>query len=248
MLKRQYDKTDLPGLAGRSPIAEIFPFRTVMPALYIAGCNLRCLYCLNCRLVLKECPTLDAYELAMREKNALEPWLMISGAEPLMNPKTPNLLYLLKTLGFNVAVATNGTYYEELKSVVEDGLVDHVAIDVKAPLELERYVEISPAGITSESLARIRASIEFMKNYPLKLVTSCHFRTTVCGKYIDFNDLELIAEHLGGDATYVLQYYTTHQTLDPQLADDNYVVSYETLVDWASRIEGRVKNIFVSEV
>lgn len=245
----RYDKNDLPELGGRSPIAEIFPFRTVMPALYIAGCNLRCFYCLNRELVSGECPRLDALEMVMEERNALEPWIMVSGAEPLMNRKTPNLLYLLKDLGFSVALATNGTYYEELRTVVEDGLVDHVAMDVKAPLRWDRYAEITlSVRFTEQLLERVVSSVEFMRDYPLKLVTSCHFRTTVCAKYVDFDDLKEIAEYLGPEATYVLQYYTTHQTLNPRLANDKYVVPYEVLVEWASELAGYVRNIYVSEV
>jgi len=219
-----------------------------MPAIYVAGCNLRCLYCLNRDLVKEECPTLDAAAVALEIRNALEPWIMVSGAEALMNPKTPNLLCYLKDLGFRVALATNGSYFDTLKRIIEDKIVDHISMDVKAPLLLERYQEISPVGVTKRSMEQIVKSVEYVRDYPYPSVISHHFRTTVCGKYLDFDDIREIAEHLGPRSTYVLQYYTTHQTLDPQLANDEYVVSYETLVEWAGRLKTTVGNIYVSEV
>jgi len=243
-----YNPDDLPFLGGQSPIAEIFPFRTVMPAIYVAGCNLRCLYCLNRDLVKEECPKLDAAAIALEMRNALEPWIMVSGAEALTNPKTPNLLYYLKKLGFCTVLATNGAYFTTLKRVVEDGLVDHVAIDVKAPLVLDRYREISPVGITKQSMRSIVQSVEYIRDYPLTASVSHHFRTTICAKYLNFEDVAAIAEHLGPESTYVLQYYTTHQTLDPSLADESYVVPYEVLVEWSKKLKPLVGNIYVSEV
>jgi len=165
-----------------------------------------------------------------------------------MHPKTPNLLSYLKFLGFNVALATNGSCFKELKQLIDDGMIDHVAIDVKVPLKLERYAEISPAGVTPDIMKNIIKSVEMLRDYPLKTILSCHFRTTVCGKYIDFEDLLEIAGFLGPESTYVLQYFTTHQTLSSELADDSHIVPYETLVEWSARLERFVRNIYVAEV
>ena len=219
-----------------------------MPAIYIAGCNLQCLYCLNRDLVKRECPKLDARKAVFELRGALEPWIMVSGAEPLMDPKTLNLLFFLKVIGFHVALATNGTYFERLRRVVEDRLVDHVVMDIKAPLDVVRYAEISPVGVTSEVLGAIRSSIDFLKNYPWTTRLTHHFRTTVCGRYIGVDDVRRIAEYIGPRATYVLQYYTTHQTLDPRLAQEKYVVPYETLVAWAALLKSVVEHAYVSEV
>ena len=248
MSKKHYDPIDLPFLAGTSPVAETFPFRDVMPALYIFGCNLRCSYCINRGLLGDDNTRFDALQAIGAYHRAREPWLMISGAEALLNPKTPNLLFFIKSLGMMTAVATNGTNPELLKTLINDGLVDHVAMDIKAPLRLDRYSRISPHGMNDVVMGNIISCAEMLRDYPRKLFTSCHFRTTVCGAYLNLDDIIEIAEFLGSESTYVLQPYAIHQTLDPSLSDPSYIVSYEELSKWVPALSDIVRNIYISEV
>lgn len=239
------DLNDLPPIFWNTPIADVGYPRIVMPALHVSGCNLRCPYCLNYDLIKgKNRGDMDANGAVSQLFASGEEWVMVSGAEPLFNHRTVNLLALIKSLGMRVALATNGTFPDRLEGVVEMGLVDHVVMDIKTSLDIDKYADVS--GMPSvENVERIIRSAEFLKG--LNEVT-CEFRTTMCSKYVTKDDVISIAKFIGEGGIYSMQYYTTHQTLLADVADKKYIIPYETLKEWAKEIEEYVFKVFVCEV
>jgi len=117
-------------------------------------------------------------------------------------------------------------------------------MDIKTALCYNRYMEVTGFAIMPEQFDSVLRS----KSYLLGKPGECEFRTTVCSKFVSKKDLVAIAKSLDENAVYVLQPYTTHQTLSQKLADEKYVVPYETLVKWSEELGKFVANCIVREV
>jgi pyruvate formate lyase activating enzyme len=111
----------------------------VSAVIWTVGCNLRCPFCYNAELVLPKLgavlPRLSVTGVLARleERAKLLDGVVVSGGEPTLHPDLPALLREVRALGFLVKLDTNGTRPEVLRSLVDEGLVDYVALDVKAP-------------------------------------------------------------------------------------------------------------------
>jgi len=235
----------MPSIFGETPIAMIGNPVLTMPGIFIGGCNLRCPYCINRSIIVGNGRTsLDSLAIINGHMAAGEKWIFVSGGEPLSNVNTLNLLNEIRLRGMKVALATNGTYPDMLRKVADEGLADYVVMDVKtSPSDLGRYMNV--CGTTDETaLTKVLKSMSVMKTgFP-----GCEFRTTCCSRFVDFEVVKEIAGVIGVDHPYVLQYYTVHQTLLDELADESYVVDYDTLRGWADEIRPLVKWISVREV
>ena len=134
----------------------------------------------------------------------------ITGGEPMLQPGLPNFCRKVHDKRKLVKLDTNGTNPEVLKKLVLDGLVDYVAMDVKAPLDGEKYAEA--AGVDVESLLeKIKESINFL----LSGTVDYEFRTTVVPGIHTKEDIERIAENITGAKKYALQKFESGKCLDP---------------------------------
>jgi len=242
------DHNDLPLISGTTPIVDIGYTRMTMPGVFVAGCNFQCPYCINRELVIGPRPhefnpssVISTYMLSG------EKWVMVSGAEALLNEKTPNLLSHIKSLGMNVALATNGSLHGRLVDVVSHGLVDYVVMDIKTSFDLDKYRAVSGTSMSQDILNDIVSSVDFLieRSSPY---FGCEFRMTACSKYVDRQDAIEVAKYLEVPQTFVLQMFTTHQTLLESVAQQKYVISYDELLDWADEIDQYVGKAFVREV
>ena len=142
--------------------------------VFLGGCDLRCPFCHNGGLVLGPMPAgLDSEELLafLRKRRGLLDGVCVTGGEPLLRPGLPGLLREIRALGYSVKLDTNGSHPQRLRAVVEAGLADYVAMDVKnSP---GRYAET--AGVPGLDLRPIRESVAFL----LEGTVDYEFRTTV---------------------------------------------------------------------
>jgi len=115
-----------------------------------------------------------------------------------MQDDLPDFLKKIKDLGFLVKVDTNGAYPKRLKELIEDQLVDYVAMDVKAPKEKYRKL----AGV-AVAVSKIGASIKFIK----QKAPQYEFRTTFVPKLLEKKDIVAIAQWLRGADRYFLQQF-----------------------------------------
>ena len=126
----------------------------------------------------------------LQKRKGLLDGVAITGGEPLMRRELPELLRKIKALGYAVKLDTNGSFPARLKALVEEGLVDYVAMDVKnAPA---RYGET--VGFLKLELDAIRESIEFLKSGAVDY----EFRTTVIEQYHSEKEIYAIAEWIQG--------------------------------------------------
>lgn len=127
----------------------------ISAVVFIPGCNFRCPFCYNRDLVLnpgrlKTVPEADIFSYLQKRRSVLD-GVVVTGGEPLLQEGLPQFLKKVKEMGFLVKLDTNGSRTEVLRSVVKRGLVDFVAVDVKAPLD-ERYACAVGGGCDVEAV------------------------------------------------------------------------------------------------
>jgi len=178
--------------------------------VFVAGCNFSCPFCHNPELVAaaKHPATIPFSRLEehFRTKAGWLDGVVVSGGEPTTYEALPQLLLWLKGLGVEVKLDTNGSRPEVLGRLIESGLVDCVAMDVKTAFE--RYGEVARRPVSVEAIER---SIELIVSSGLEH----EFRTTMVPGYVDRDDAVAIAERLKGARRYALQQFNPKVVLDP---------------------------------
>ncbi|MDP8306491.1 MAG: anaerobic ribonucleoside-triphosphate reductase activating protein [Candidatus Chlorobium antarcticum] len=189
-----------------------FPGR-IAAVVYTSGCNFRCPFCHNPELVLPDefgAPPLlefdDVLERITRNRSLLG-GVVVTGGEPTIHKSLPDALRMFKGLGLEVKLDTNGSRPEMLEELLEGELVDEVAMDIKAPFELDRYSALSGISCTPVLLGRIRDSILLL----LRSGVKTHFRTTLVGELHSKDDVRIMKELCGGKINF--QPYRAGKTL-----------------------------------
>jgi len=190
-------------IAGIQPTTLVDYPGLVAAVVFTAGCGFRCPFCHNPELVLPERvrsgPTVDEASVlaTLAERSGFLDGVVITGGEPTLHRGLARFAERIKDLGLRVKLDTNGTRPDVLDRLFDRGLLDYVAMDIKAPPDLyERY-----AGVRVD-LAAIEASIERI----VRRAPEHEFRTTVApGLSVD--DIERTAEWLNsqGARRYALQ-------------------------------------------
>lgn len=171
--------------------------------IFLGGCNFRCPFCQNGGLVLTPeneppIPYEEVLQTLNKRKRILE-GVCISGGEPTFSPELLQLITDIKKLGLLVKLDTNGSRPEVLRSLISDGLIDYVAMDIKsAPETYAAACGFQPAPLTA-----IRQSVELLMNGELPY----EFRTTVVGGLHTREDFLSIRSWIGGCQSYYLQPY-----------------------------------------
>jgi len=188
----------------------------VSSVIFLPHCNLRCPFCYNKSLVLhpEEMPTIGF----VRVENYLEAnqeWIdgvVITGGEPTLHKDLPLLCEKIKKAGFKVKVDTNGTNPKVISRLMERRLVDSVAMDVKAPLNKEKYSAACGVNATP-FLKRIRETIKIL----LTDAVEYEFRTTFVPKLHRSEDVEGICQAIKGCKKYALQNFKSEvETINPK--------------------------------
>jgi pyruvate formate lyase activating enzyme len=157
--------------------------------IFLFGCNFRCGFCYNPRLVIRD----DGGEFSAEEvlnflkgrKGKLDA-VCISGGEPLMSLDV-RFVRKIREMGYKIKIDTNGSFPERLKEFVDLGLVDYVAMDIKA--SRENYSGV--AGV-SVDLGKIEESIKIVSGLP-----NYEFRTTIIGQVHDSEEIKKMGGWLG---------------------------------------------------
>ena len=181
----------------------------ISSTVFLGGCNFRCPYCHNRDLVLnpEKLPTfpLDSFLGYLDSRKGWLEGICVTGGEPLLHDDLEDFLDLLKERGLLVKIDTNGSFPSKLERLIQKGLVDQIAMDVKAPLE--RYQEVTGSKVEGEAILR---SIGIIKNSGLKYV----FRSTVVPGLVGADDIEKISRVLNGADTFQIQQFVPVTTLD----------------------------------
>ena len=183
----------------------------VASVLFLAGCNFRCPFCHNYGLVLNhtEFPSYDWSTIRSRLAK-FKGWIdgvVISGGEPTLSPGLTDLVRDIRNMGFMVKLDTNGSRPEVLAALLEEGLLNYVAMDVKGPLDEVSYTR---AAGRHGFLDQVKKSLDLLSDSDLPYT----LRTTVVPDLHTELDVLRLAEQLQSAPVWKLQNFQPENALD----------------------------------
>ena len=187
----------------------------IVSTLYLPSCNFRCPYCYNCDLIMhpEKFPTISRRKIDnfLLERKDFIDGICMSGGEPTLYPDLPAYFKETKEKGFLIKLDTNGTNPKLLENLLNFGLVDYIALDIKSSLDFDNYSKA--AGIKDKTvLEKVKDSIELIMNSKVDY----EFRTTVVPLLHSDETIMEIARYIAGAKKYVLQNFSPlEKTLDP---------------------------------
>ena len=211
-----------------------FPGRLAC-TVFLGGCNLRCPFCHNPSLVLPQrfpppLVTVDELLRFLESRRGKLTGVCITGGEPTVHKELPHLIRKIRELGFAVKLDTNGSNPRMLASLLADGLLDYVAMDIKnAP---EAYTQTCGGFDIWE---QARQSAAMLMDGPV----DHEFRTTVCAPLHTPARMEAIGQWLAGAKAYYLQSFVDSGDL---LGTGMRTLTLEELEDLRSAVLPYIKN------
>lgn len=190
--------------------------------IFTKSCNFRCHFCYNPMLVfaegenelknIGEGPSLIPEEdlfLFLKDRAGKLDGLVISGGEPTLQHDLKDFIIKVKDLGYKVKLDTNGTNPEKVLDLIENKLLDYIAMDLKAPFNsYEKVVNVKT------DMEKIKKSVKILLegNLPYE------FRTTVVPGLLDENDILKMSEDIAGARLWYLQKFKS----DINLVNNNF--------------------------
>ena len=178
-----------------------YPGKTAC-TLFTPGCNFRCPFCHNALLVTS--PVTDfvsegEFFAFLQKRKGILDGVCITGGEPTLQKDIIPFMKKIRAMGFLLKLDTNGYRPDVLKAVLDEGLADYIAMDIKA--SPEKYAVTT--GLADLDFSLIRESIDLIE----KSGVSHEFRTTVTDDFHSENDFEKILSLFSADTPYYLQQF-----------------------------------------
>ncbi len=169
--------------------------------IFTGGCNFRCPFCQNSDLVeiknLSQISEEEFFNYLEKRKTLLDS-VCVSGGEPCLQKDLKEFIKKIKSRGFLVKLDTNGTNFNLLKELVEEKLVDYVAMDIKNSKSM--YEQTAGAKV---DMSEIEKSVEFLKSGKV----GYEFRTTLVSGHHTTNSIKEMSEWLAGANKLFLQHF-----------------------------------------
>lgn len=182
--------------------------------IFLPGCNFRCSFCFNPELIndsetIKDIDEKEVFDFLEKNKKWIDA-VVISGGEPTLHKELPEFIRKIKKLGYLVRIYTNGTNPQMLKELIDEKLIDSIAMDIKTSLNEESYDEITN---TKRMLNDVKKSISLIMQSGLDY----EFRTTVVPSIHSEKDIEEIAKYIKSANLFILQKFLPENALDSKL-------------------------------
>ena len=183
--------------------------------VFLGGCNFNCPFCYNASLIgsvdAEELMSSDEFFKYLNNRKGILDGVAITGGEPLLHKEVKEFIQKIKNLGFKVKLDTNGSFPKVLKDLIDEKLVDYVAMDIKNILD--KYCLTVGCKINIED---IKESIQILINSNIDY----EFRTTIVKEYHSIDEFTKIGELIKGAKKYFLQCYqyrdsVREKTLNP---------------------------------
>lgn len=210
-----------------------FPGR-IASVLFTPGCNLRCPFCHNWRIVIDPKPPFLQEETALRileERKKYVDSVVVTGGEPTAHKELPRFLKKLKERGFRVKLDTNGLNSKVLEECLS--CVDFVAMDVKT--SAEKYFRLG-----AKDISEFMHSVQVLKMGKVEY----EFRTTVVPGFVDVEDVDRIRDLVKGADNFAFQQFIPDDTLDKRF-ESVAPYSPETIEGFAATMRKCVRNVTV---
>ena len=188
--------------------SSLLDFPNMISAIvFTKGCNFACDYCHNPELFNSgvEHSTSEFFEFLNTRKGKLD-GVVITGGEPCLQPNLMDFIKRIKQMGFLVKLDTNGSFPDVIQNLLNENLLDYIAMDIKAPIE--KYNKITNSIIPTD---KIITSINLIMNSGINY----EFRTTVVKSQLNIEDFEKIGNLIKGAKKYYLQKFVPTKTLNP---------------------------------
>lgn len=191
----------------------------IVTTLFVPKCNFRCPYCQNWELIehpenFEEVDFERIKKFLLGHKGFID-GVCVTGGEPTIYEDLPEFIKKIRDMGFLVKLDTNGSKPGMIKKLIDEKLVDYIAMDMKA--SFEKYDTACGVKVDVESIKR---SIEIIMNSKIEY----EFRTTAVPDITDESDIENIADSVKGAKKYVLQQFIPKNAMDEKLRN---VTPYE---------------------
>ena len=203
--------------------------------VFTGGCNFRCPFCHNALLVTQnDSVVYDEEEILeyLKKRKGLLDGICISGGEPLLQVGLDDFLKKVKEIGYSVKLDTNGSFPSRLEKLVESGLVDYVAMDIKNCKDKYPLT----CGTDSVDLSNIESSVRFL----LQGKVDYEFRTTIVEGLHETQDIVKIGEWIRGAKKYFLQNFVDSGNL---IESGLRAVSLDKLKDFEKIAKNYVEKI-----
>jgi len=206
-------KISLMKIAGLQKASLIDYPDLISGSIFLAGCNLNCPYCYNRWMIresrVKEAMSVEELMAWLKSRVGLLDGICISGGEPTIHSRLADLLKPIKAMGYLIKVDTNGTNPDGLAYLLDNALVDYVAVDVKAPFDRRYHVvagKVVDLVAIHQCLGLVRAR-----------APAYELRTTV-GPQLDEQDLRDIARDLKVTDPWFLQLFLRKRHVHKSMA------------------------------
>jgi len=204
--------------------------------IFTQGCNLKCPFCQNSTLIpleaednlINEDEVLDYLKLRKDVINGVT----ISGGEPTLQKDLKDFIIKIKQLGFDVKLDTNGINYNCLKDLIDNKLVDYVAMDIKNIYK--KYPKTS--GLEKMNMDNIENSINLLKQNKVDY----EFRTTIINEYHTLQDILEIVKIVGNSKYYLQNFKNSSNVLDKNLTE----ITEDKLILW-NQVLKKYSNVYI---
>ena len=188
--------------------------------IYTQGCNFRCNYCFN-----PELATIYGEDITDEERiNEVFAYLenghdktdavVVTGGEPTVQKDLIDFLVRLRKLDYHIRLETNGSNTKTISKIVDLGLVDYIAVDIKAPFDIEKYKEIAGDMITVPIMGNINKTIRILTHSKIDY----EVRTTIIKEKHSFHDIMDICNSLVGCKRFCLQKFNAEVVFDEKFS------------------------------
>ncbi|MBD3238536.1 MAG: anaerobic ribonucleoside-triphosphate reductase activating protein [Candidatus Moranbacteria bacterium] len=200
-------------IGGLEPASMLERKGNISSIIFVLGCNYRCGFCHNPELVfntkgeIQPYPHQEVLKILKSKKNWIDS-VIFTGGEPTIYQGLPNFMHKVKNLDLSIGLHTNGTNPKMIEEILEQNLLDYLAMDVKN--HLAKYTQT--VGLEKINLDSIKQSIQLVLQTQDQIQTV--FRTTVVPNLIQKKDLPKIGRLIKGAKKACLQQFRPLRCLD----------------------------------
>ena len=176
--------------------------------IFTGGCNFRCPFCHNKSLVFlnpneQEISSDEVLSYLEERKNVLD-GICVTGGEPLLHGGLKDFLRQVRQTNLKIKLDTNGSNLEKLKELVDEGLIDYVAMDIKN----SKVLYPQTVGIPEFKFDEVEKSIKYL----LEDHIDYEFRTTLVKEFHESTNFDDLGKMIQGCKHYYLQQFEDHGT------------------------------------
>lgn len=206
----------------------------ISAVIFTQGCNFNCSYCQNSSLIPNKKGLMDEDEIMnyLNKRKSILDGLVISGGEPTVQKNLKEFIIKIKDIGYKVKLDTNGSNPKVLKDLLDNNLLDYVAMDIKQ--DKINYEEVT--GYKKYNFESIKESIKILEESKIDY----EFRTTLIKNYHAIKKVENILKIINKKSKYYLQNFETSEDVRDKKLEG---FTKEELLDIEKKLKKKYPNL-----